>query len=105
MRYLWRLFEGVVLGVVALLFFVADAHPAELKSSPSDIPRWGRLELGSDGEGDRRFREIWHRCRPHFYFFGPVVVQALIGGDLQAGLAATNAVIAAVLGGARWFPS
>ena len=31
---------------------------------------------------------------------GPVVVQALIGGDLQAGLAATNAVIAAVLGGA-----
>jgi ABC-type nitrate/sulfonate/bicarbonate transport system substrate-binding protein len=31
---------------------------------------------------------------------GPVVVQALLGGDLQAGLAATNATIAAVLRGA-----
>ncbi len=31
---------------------------------------------------------------------GPVVVQALIGGDLYAGIAATNAVIAAVLRGA-----
>ncbi|HEY1374894.1 MAG TPA: ABC transporter substrate-binding protein [Candidatus Binatia bacterium] len=32
---------------------------------------------------------------------GPVVVQALLGGDLQAGLAATNATIAAVLRGAQ----
>lgn len=31
---------------------------------------------------------------------GPVVVSALLGGDLQAGVAATNAVIAAILGGA-----
>lgn len=31
---------------------------------------------------------------------GPVVVQALVGGDLQVGVAATNAVIAAVLRGA-----
>ena len=31
---------------------------------------------------------------------GPVVVQALIGGDLDAGLGATNAVISAVLSGA-----
>ena len=31
---------------------------------------------------------------------GPVVVQALIGGDLHGGIAATNAVIAAVLRGA-----
>jgi ABC-type nitrate/sulfonate/bicarbonate transport system substrate-binding protein len=35
-----------------------------------------------------------------FISSGPVVVQALIGGDLQGGFAATNAVIAAVLGGA-----
>ncbi len=32
---------------------------------------------------------------------GPVVIQALLGGDLQAGLAATNATIAAVLRGAQ----
>jgi len=32
---------------------------------------------------------------------GPVVVQALLGGDVQAGLAATNATIAAVLRGAQ----
>jgi NitT/TauT family transport system substrate-binding protein len=31
---------------------------------------------------------------------GPVVVSALLGGDLHAGVAATNAVIAAVFGGA-----
>jgi hypothetical protein len=35
-----------------------------------------------------------------FYFIRSLVVQALIGGDLQAGLAATNAVISAVLSGA-----
>ena len=32
---------------------------------------------------------------------GPVVVQALLGGDVHAGLAATNATIAAVLRGAQ----
>jgi NitT/TauT family transport system substrate-binding protein len=31
---------------------------------------------------------------------GPVVVQALLGGDLQAGIAATNAMIAAIIRGA-----
>ena len=35
-----------------------------------------------------------------FISSGPVVVQALLGGDLHGGLAATNAVISAVLGGA-----
>jgi NitT/TauT family transport system substrate-binding protein len=35
-----------------------------------------------------------------FISSGPVVVQALLGGDLQAGLAATNSVIAAITGGA-----
>jgi ABC-type nitrate/sulfonate/bicarbonate transport system substrate-binding protein len=35
-----------------------------------------------------------------FISAGPIVVQALLGGDLQAGLAATNAVIAAISGGA-----
>ena len=35
-----------------------------------------------------------------FISSGPVVVQALIGGDLQAGSAATNAVINAILNGA-----
>lgn len=31
---------------------------------------------------------------------GPVVVQALLGGDLQGGIAGTNAIISAILGGA-----
>ena len=34
------------------------------------------------------------------YSCGPVVIQALIGGDLQGGSAATNAVINAILNGA-----
>ena len=101
MNHLWRLFEGVVLGVVALLFFVADAHPAELKKltlgystvGPAGTGLWMAKEIGAFGKYGIDADLI-------FISSGPVVVQALIGGDLQAGLAATNAVIAAVLGGA-----
>jgi ABC-type nitrate/sulfonate/bicarbonate transport system substrate-binding protein len=101
MKYLWRLFEGVVLGVVALLFFVADADPAELKKltlgystvGPAGTGLWMAKEIGA-------FEKYGIDADLIFISSGPVVVQALIGGDLQAGLAATNAVIAAVLGGA-----
>ena len=47
------------------------------------------LFVGSDGDG-----------RMDIFVAGPVVVKALIGGDLQGGSGATNAVINAILNGA-----
>src|ERR1044071_3112077 len=66
----------------------------------------GYSTLGPAGTGLWMAREIGafekHGIDADLIFIsaGPIVVQALIGGDLQAGLAATNAVIAGVSGGA-----
>ena len=101
MKHLWKFLEGGVLGLVVLLFFVAAGHPAELKKitlgystvGPAGTGLWMAKEIGA-------FEKYGIDADLIFISSGPVVVQALIGGDLQAGLAATNAVIAAVLGGA-----
>ena len=90
-----------MLGLVVLLSFVAPGHPAELKKvtlgystvGPAGTGLWMAKEIGA-------FEKYGIDADLIFISSGPVVVQALIGGDLQAGLAATNAVIAAVLGGA-----
>jgi len=52
-----------------------------------------------DGEGNRSFR-YGIDASLVFISSGPVVVPALIGGDLQAALSGTSSVIAAVSGGA-----
>ena len=101
MKHLRKFLEGGVLGLVVLLFFVAAGHPAELKKitlgystvGPAGTGLWMAKEIGA-------FEKYGIDADLIFISSGPVVVQALIGGDLQAGLAATNAVIAAVLGGA-----
>ena len=90
-----------MLGLVFLLFFGAAGHAAELKKitlgystvGPASTGLWMAKEIGA-------FEKYGIDADLIFISSGPVVVQALIGGDLQAGLAATNAVIAAVLGGA-----
>ena len=90
-----------MLGLVVFLFFVAAGHSAELKKitlgystvGPAGTGLWMAKEIGA-------FEKYGIDADLIFISSGPVVVQALIGGDLQAGLAATNAVIAAVLGGA-----
>lgn len=90
-----------MLGLVVFLFFVAAGHPAELKKltfgystvGPAGTGLWMAKEIGA-------FEKYGIDADLIFISSGPVVVPALIGGDLQAGLAATNAVIAAVLGGA-----
>jgi ABC-type nitrate/sulfonate/bicarbonate transport system substrate-binding protein len=67
---------------------------------------FGYSTLGPAGTGLWMAKEIGafekHGIDADLIFIsaGPIVVQALIGGDLQAGLAATNAVVAAVSGGA-----
>jgi ABC-type nitrate/sulfonate/bicarbonate transport system substrate-binding protein len=90
-----------MLGLVVWLSFVALGHPAELKKitlgystvGPAGTGLWMAKEIGA-------FEKYGIDADLIFISSGPVVVPALIGGDLQAGLAATNAVIAAVLGGA-----
>jgi len=90
-----------MLGLTVLLSLVAPGHPAELKKitlgystvGPAGTGLWMAKEIGA-------FEKYGIDADLIFISSGPVVVPALIGGDLQAGLAATNAVIAAVLGGA-----
>ena len=101
MKHLPKFLEGGVLGLVFLLFLGAAGHAAELKKitlgystvGPAGTGLWMAKEIGA-------FEKYGIDADLIFISSGPVVVQALIGGDLQAGLAATNAVIAAVLGGA-----
>ena len=101
MKQLWRLFERALLGLSFFLFLGSDGHAAEMKKftlgystvGPAGTGLWMAKEIGA-------FEKYGINVDLIFISSGPVVVQALIGGDLQGGLAATNAVIAAVLGGA-----
>jgi len=101
MKHLWRPFGRAVLGLPVLLFLAGDGYAAEMKKltlgystvGPAGTGLWMAKEIGA-------FEKYGIKADLIFISSGPVVVQALIGGDLQGGLAATNAVIAAVLGGA-----
>jgi NMT1-like family len=101
MKHLWRLFGRAVLGFPVLLFLGGDGYAAETKKltlgystvGPAGTGLWMAKEIGA-------FDKYAINADLIFISSGPVVVHWLIGGDLQGGLAATNAVIAAVLGGA-----
>ncbi|HLN85638.1 MAG TPA: ABC transporter substrate-binding protein [Candidatus Limnocylindrales bacterium] len=94
------LFRALLSALVILLLSVG-ADAAELKKfrlgystvGPAGTGLWMAKEIGA-------FEKYGVDADLIFISSGPVVVQALIGGDLQGGFAATNAVIAAVLGGA-----
>lgn len=87
--------------LLSLFFFPCGSHAAELKqltlaysSLGSMMPGvWMAKEIGA-------FEKYGLQADLIYVAAGPVVVQALIGGDLQAGVAATNAVLAANLQGA-----
>jgi NitT/TauT family transport system substrate-binding protein len=101
MKHLWRLFERGMLAVLVFSFLGGAGFPAELKKltlgystvGPAGTGLWMAKEIGA-------FEKYGIDADLIYISAGPVVVQALIGGDLQGGLAATNAVIAAILGGA-----
>jgi ABC-type nitrate/sulfonate/bicarbonate transport system substrate-binding protein len=91
--------------LAALFFlsaFIACAHAAERSRMV-----FGYSTIGAMAAGSWMAKEIGAFERNGvdaeliYISSGPVVVQALLGGDLQAGLAATNATIAAVLRGAQ----
>src|SRR5574342_1318069 len=96
-----RSIARAVWGFVFLLLFGGDGFAAELKKltlgystvGPAGTGLWMAKEIGA-------FEKYGIDADLIFISSGPVVVQALIGGDLQGGFAATNAVIAAVMGGA-----
>lgn len=89
---------GLFLMVVALSSDVSGAEPKKVT--------FGYSTIGAMAAGSWMAKEIgaFERYGIHadliYISSGPVVVQALIGGDLHGGIAATNAVIAAVLRGA-----
>ena len=101
MKPIWSLFERAMFALLVFLFLGGGGYPAEMKKltlgystvGPAGTGLWMAKEIGA-------FEKYGINVDLIFVSSGPVVVQALIGGDLQAGLAATNAVIAAVLGGA-----
>jgi ABC-type nitrate/sulfonate/bicarbonate transport system substrate-binding protein len=90
-----------VLMMVLVLLSVRYGETAELKKftlgystvGPAGIGLWMAKEIGA-------FEKYGIDAELIFVSSGPVVVQALLGGDMKAGLAATNAVTAAVLAGA-----
>ena len=101
MNHPWQYFPRALLSALAILLLAVGADAAELKKfrlgystvGPAGTGLWMAKEIGA-------FEKYGIDADLIFISAGPVVVQALIGGDLQGGFAATNAVIAAVLGGA-----
>jgi ABC-type nitrate/sulfonate/bicarbonate transport system substrate-binding protein len=102
-RSRWKLLLIACLLAVAPIGFLLgfSAHGAEAKKftlgystvGPAGTGLWMAKEIGA-------FEKYGIDADLIFISAGPIVVQALVGGDLQAGLAATNAVTAAVMAGA-----
>ena len=96
-----RFFTTMILAVGFLLVFSVGGYSAELRKlslaystvGPSGTGLWMAKEIGA-------FEKYGINADLICISSGPVVVQALIGGDLHGGLAATNAVISAVMAGA-----
>ena len=90
-----------VLMAMLVLLSAGDGETAELRKftlgystvGPAGIGLWMAKEIGT-------FEKYGIDAELIFVSSGPVVVQALLGGDMKAGLAATNAVTSAVLAGA-----
>jgi NitT/TauT family transport system substrate-binding protein len=90
-----------LLMAMLVLLSAGDGEAAELRKfilgystvGPAGIGLWMAKEIGA-------FEKYGIDAELIFVSSGPVVVQALLGGDMKAGLAATNAVTSAVLAGA-----
>src|SRR5712692_1756290 len=91
-------------GLTTLLVFVfaaSQAVPAELKKIVFAYSSIGAMATGVWMAKDSgAFEKYGLQSDVIFISSGPVVVQALIGGDLHGGSGATNAVINAILNGA-----
>jgi NitT/TauT family transport system substrate-binding protein len=98
-----RIISIATCGLAAFCLFVFDsqspaAEPKKIVFAYSSVGSmatavWMAKEVGA-------FEKYGLPCDIIFISSGPVVVQALIGGDLQGGSGASNAVVNAVLNGA-----
>ncbi len=101
MRRLARFSAWASLLLITLAFLAARVESAERAqltigystTGPTAVGLWMAKEIGAFGK---------YGVEPNFIFISssPVMVPALIGGDVQCAIAGANAVIAAVLGGA-----
>ena len=100
-KKLLKLFEWGVIVLLAIFCFVPIGTSAELKKVV-----FGYSTVGAMAAGAWMAKEIGayerHGIDAELIYIssGPTVVQALLGGDVTGGIAATNAVIAAALRGA-----
>jgi len=96
-----RFFMRVLMAAFWFLLSGTGGETAELRKftlgystvGPAGTGLWMAKETGA-------FEKYGIDAELIFVSSGPIVVQALLGGDMNAGLAATNAVTAAVLAGA-----
>ena len=101
MRRLARVSLRASLLLITLALLAARVESAESAkltigystTGPTAVGLWMAKEIGAFGK---------YGVEPNFIFISssPVIVPALIGGDVQCAIAGANAVIAAVLGGA-----
>lgn len=101
MSRLARISARAILPLVMLALLAARAHCAERAkltvgystTGPTAVGLWMAKEIGAFAK---------YGIEPNLVFISssPVMVPALIGGDVQCAIAGANAVIAAVLGGA-----
>jgi ABC-type nitrate/sulfonate/bicarbonate transport system substrate-binding protein len=96
-----KFFTLALMAALVFLLPIPRGEAAESKKftlgystvGPAGTGLWMAKEIGA-------FEKYGIDAELIFISAGPIVVQALLGGDLQAGLAATNAVTAAVIAGA-----
>jgi ABC-type nitrate/sulfonate/bicarbonate transport system substrate-binding protein len=101
MRQALLILRRALLGVLTLLFFAPSAGAAEPKKYVVGYSTVGAMAAGVWMAREIGAYEKYGIDADLIYISsGPVVVQALLGGDVVGGVAATNAVIAAVLRGA-----
>ena len=96
-----QVFAQALLTTLVVVVIVESTRAGEAKKftlgystvGPAGTGLWMAKEIGA-------FSKYGLDAELIFVSAGPLVVQALLGGDLHAGLAATNAVTAAVMAGA-----
>lgn len=93
--------EAALVIILAFLFFIPSRSSAESKKVVFGYSTIGAMAAGAWMAKEIGAYERYGIDAELIYISsGPTVVQALLGGDVTGGIAATNAVVAAVLRGA-----